>query len=97
MEGIINLMKTAEEYCIEQDETAMNESASVPDTREPESDASSMVGEEDSAIYAVSDVEGNEPHQQGFNSQVDIPQNGESSAEEDAHDLSYESSLINEG
>ena len=32
MEGIINLRKTAEEYCIEQDETAMNESVSVPDT-----------------------------------------------------------------
>ena len=32
MEGIINLMKTAEEHCIEQDETAMNESVSVPDT-----------------------------------------------------------------
>ena len=42
MEGIINVMKTAEEYRIEQDETAMNESVSVPDTREPESDASPM-------------------------------------------------------
>ena len=45
--------------------------------------------EEDCAIYIDSDIDSNEAHQQGFNlvdSQVDIPQNGESSAE-DACDL----------
>ena len=40
MEGIINLIKTPEEYCIEEDETAMNESVSVPGTRKLESAAS---------------------------------------------------------
>ena len=56
MEGIINVMKAAGEYCIEQDETAMNESVSLPDTREPESDASPMADEEGHAIYAASDI-----------------------------------------
>ena len=79
-------MKTTEE----EDETTMDEFVSVPDCREPESAASTTVDEEDCAIYIDSDIDKNEAHQQGFDlvdSQVDIPQNGESSAEEDACDL----------
>ncbi len=59
-------MKTAEEDCIAEDETAMDESVSMPDSREAESTASTMVDEDDHAIYADSDVDRNEPHQQGF-------------------------------
>ena len=52
-------MKTAEENCIAEDETAMDESVSMPDSREAESTASTMVDEDDHAIYADSDVDRN--------------------------------------
>ena len=45
-----NIMERAEEYGLEESEAAMDESVSVPDSRDPESAASTMVEEEDRAV-----------------------------------------------
>ena len=90
-----DIKERAAEYSAEESEAAMYESVSEPDSR----DSSTMVEEGDHNVDSYSDVDSNEPDQQGFDpvdALVDVTESAEFSAEEDAND-SYESSLINEG
>ena len=91
------IQESAQEYRLEESEAAMDDSVSVPDSNDPESStAGTMVEEGYRAIDSDSDVDSNEPHQEGFD-QVDVSRSGESSTEDDVIDVIYESSLMNEG